>query len=124
VCPEFTPGASCRFEIPVEIRNREQLVGILSSLLEMQAQRVAFGFFSEQLQGAYPDANLSSELDRFMRMTESVKNIQDNRDWLKVSIEGRAETGILRRLFGAERAETLHQTDPDRAERAVRRVME
>ena len=124
VCPEFTPGSSCRFSIPVEIRTRDQLMGILHSLLEMQGQRVAFGFFAEQLQGGYPDANLSSELDRFMRMTQSVKDIQDNRDFLKVTVEGRAETGVLRRLFGAERTESLHRVDADRAEGAVRRAMD
>jgi hypothetical protein len=123
VCPLFESGASCRYSIPVEIRNRDQLLSILHSLLEMQGQRVAFGFFGEQLQGGYPDANLSSELDRFMRMTQSVKEIQDNRDFLKVTVEGRAQSGVLRRLFGAERADTLHQVDPDKAEGAVRRTM-
>jgi len=124
VCPEFTPAAECKYEIPIEIRNRDQLIGILSSLLEMQGQRVAFGFWSEQLQGGYPDQNVSLELDRFMRMTESVKNIQDTRDFLKVSVEGRAEPGLFRRLFGGERAEMLHQVDPTKADRAVRKVME
>jgi hypothetical protein len=124
VCPLFSSGSSCRYSIPVEIRNRDQLLGILHSLLEMQGQRVAFGFFSEQLQGGYPDANLSSELDRMMRMTQAVKDIQDNRDFLKVTVEGRAQSGVLRRLFGAERAETLHRVDPDRAEDAVRRTMQ
>lgn len=123
VCPEYTHGASCRFSIPVEIRNREQLMSVLHSLLEMQSQRVAFGFFAEQLQGGYPDANLSSELDRMMRMTQAVKEIQDNRDFLRVTVEGRAQAGVLRRLFGAERAETLHRVDSDRAETAVRRTM-
>jgi hypothetical protein len=123
VCPLFESGSSCKYAIPVEIRNRDQLLGILHSLLEMQGQRVAFAFFGEQLQGGYPDANLSSELDRFMRMTQSVKDIQDNRDFLKVTVEGRAQSGVLRRLFGAERAETLHRVDPDRAEDAVRRTM-
>jgi hypothetical protein len=123
LCPLFDSGSSCRYAIPVEIRTRDQLLGILQSLLEMQGQRVAFGFFSEQLQGGYPDANLSAELDRFMRMTQSVKDIQDNRDFLKVTVEGRAQSGVLRRLFGAERAETLRRVDSDRAEDAVRRTM-
>jgi hypothetical protein len=124
VCPLFELGSSCKYSIPIEIRNRDQLMSILHSLLEMQGQRVAFGFFSEQLQGGYPDANLSSELDRFMRMTQSVKEIQDNRDFLKVTVEGRAQAGVLSRLFGAERAETLRKIDPDRAEDAVRRTMD
>jgi hypothetical protein len=124
VCPLHEPGSECKYSIPVEIRNRDQLLGILHSLLEMQGQRVAFGFFTEQLQGGYPDANLSMELDRFMKMTQSVKDIQDNRDFLKVTVEGRAQAGVLSRLFGAERAESLRRVDPDKAENAVRRTME
>ena len=124
VCSEFELGSTCKFSIPIEIRNRDQLMSVLHSLLEMQGQRVAFGFFSEQLQGGYPDANLSSELDRFMRMTQSVKDIQDNRDFLKVTVEGRAQAGVLARMFGAERAEALRKVDPDRAEDAVRRTMD
>lgn len=123
VCPLHQPGSACRYAIPVEIRNRDQLLGILHTLLEMQGQRVAFGFFSEQLQGGYPDANLSAELDRFMTMTQRVKDIQDNRDFLKVTVEGRTQAGVLSRLFGAERAETLRRVDPDRAEDAIRRTM-
>jgi hypothetical protein len=123
VCPLFEPESDCKYSIPIEIRNRDQLMGILNSLLEMQSQRVAFTFFGEQLQGGYPDANLSAELDRFMNMTAKVKDIADNRDFLKVTVEGRTQAGVLARLFGAERAETLRRVDPDRAEDAVRRTM-
>ena len=123
VCPLHEPGAACKYSIPIEIRNRDQLLCILHSLLEIQGQRIAFGRFSEELQGGYPDANLSAELDRFMKMTQSVKEIQDNRDFLKVTVEGRAQAGVLSRLFGAERAETLRRVDPDRAEDAIRRTM-
>lgn len=124
VCPMYTPGAFCSYKIPIEIRNRDQLLGIMHSLLELQGQRIAFARFSEELQGGYPDANLSSELDRFMKMTLSVKEIQDNRDFLKVTVEGRAQAGVLSRLFGAERAETLRRVDPDKAEDAIRRTMQ
>jgi hypothetical protein len=124
VCPLHEPGSQCKYSIPIEIRNRDQLLGILHSLLELQGQRIAFGRFSEELQGGYPDANLSAELDRFMKMTQSVKEIQDNRDFLKVTVEGRAQAGVLSRLFGAERAETLRRVDPDRAEDAIRRTMQ
>jgi len=123
VCNLYESGASCKYRIPSEIRNREQLLGVLYSLLELQSQRVQFTFLAEQLQGGYPDANLSMELDRFMTMTQRVKDIQDNRDFLKVTVEGRAQAGVLSRLFGAERAETLRRVDPDRAEDAVRRTM-
>lgn len=124
VCPLHEPGSQCKYQIPIEIRNRDQLLGILHSLLELQGQRIAFARFSEELQGGYPDANLSAELDRFMKMTMSVKEIQDNRDFLKVTVEGRAQAGVLSRLFGAERAESLRRVDPDRAEDAIRRTMQ
>ena len=124
VCPLHQPGAQCSYKIPIEIRNRDQLLGVLHSLLEVQGQRVVFARFSEELQGGYPDANLSAELDRFMKMTLMVKEIQDNRDFLKVTVEGRAQAGVLSRLFGAERAETLRRADPDKAEDAVRRTMQ
>jgi hypothetical protein len=58
-----------------------------------------------------------------MNMTAKVKDIQDNRDFLKVTVEGRAQAGVLSRLFGAERTETLRRVDPDRAEDAIRRTM-
>jgi len=124
VCPLHEPGSQCRYKIPIEIRNRDQLLGILHSLLEVQGQRVFFARFSEELQGGYPDANLSAELDRFMKMTLMVKEIQDNRDFLKVTVEGRAQAGVLSRLFGAERAEAVRRVDLDKAEDAVRRTMQ
>jgi hypothetical protein len=124
VCNLYESGSTCKYKIPSEIRNRDQLLGVLYSLLEMQGQRVQFTFLAEQLQGGYPDANLSAELDRFMSMTQKVKDIQDNRDFLKVTVEGRAQAGVLSRLFGAERASTLNRFDPDKTEDAVRRTMQ
>jgi hypothetical protein len=124
VCSLYEAGSSCKYRIPMEIRNRDQLLGVLYSLLEMQGQRLQFTFLAEQLQGGYPDANLSSELDRFMSMTRSVKDIQDNRDFLKVTVEGRAQTGVLSKLFGEARTETLRRVDPDKAEDVIRRTMQ
>ena len=58
-----------------------------------------------------------------MRMTQSVKDVLDNRDFLKVTVEGHAQAGVLRRLFGGERADVLHRVDADKAEQAIRRTM-
>lgn len=99
-CPAFDPGAACAFDIPVEVRTKDQLMGLLSSLLEMQAQRVAFMRFSEEAMGGYADPNLSGELDRMFRLTESLKEIQDNSSTFKVQMEARSGAGVLSRLFG------------------------
>lgn len=120
-CPAFEPGAECKFDLPVEIRTKDQLLGALTALLEMQMGRVAFGRFAEELEGGYPDPNVSSEMDRFMKMTLAYKEIQDNRDFMKVTVEARGQAGVLSRLFGdqaGEQARTLERPlDPDQTDR-------
>ena len=102
-CPAFEPDASCKFDLPVEVRSKDQMQALLYSLLEMQAGRVAFAKFAEDMNGGYPDPNLSQELDRFMRMTKSVKDLEDNRQFERITVERQTSGGLLSNLFG-ERA--------------------
>lgn len=100
LCPEYRPQGDCVFEIPVEIRTREQLTNFLQGLLEMQGQRVFFARYAEELEGGYPTTKLSDELDRLFELTERLKKVEDDRDFLRVSVEGQASGGVLSRLFG------------------------
>ena len=109
-CPAFTPGAECAFELPVEIKTKEQLSAAMAAILEMQAQRVAFMRFQEELNGGYSDANVSAEMDRFFKMTESLKKIEDNREFIKFQVEARGQSGVLSALFG-EKAKSLNELD-------------
>lgn len=102
-CPAFEPDASCKFDLPVEVRSKDQMQALLYSLLEMQAGRVAFAKFAEDMNGGYPDPNLSQELDRFMRMTKRVKDLEDNRQFERITVERQTSGGLLSNLFG-ERA--------------------
>jgi len=110
-CPAFEPDSSCKFDLPIEVRSKEQLQSLLYALLEMQGQRVAFAQFAEQMNGGYPDPNLSQEMDRFMRMTKSIKDLENNHEFIKVSVESQASSGVLSRLFGdkAHAAQELPQ---------------
>lgn len=110
-CPGFEPGTECKFDLPVEIRTKDQLLGSLTALLEMQLARVAFGRFAEELEGGYPDPNISAEMDRFMRMTLAYKDIQDNRDFMKVTVEARGQAGVLSRIFGDQAGEQSRRLD-------------
>lgn len=101
-CPEFQAGADCAFDIPVEIKTREQLVAMLTGMLEIQTQRALFARFAEELEGGFPTEKTSFELDRLMKMTKSVKEIQDDREFLEIHVKGRAQAGVLSRLFGEE----------------------
>lgn len=99
-CPAYRPQATCAFNIPVSVRSKEQLLSVLYSVIEMQTQRVAFGRYTEELEGGYADPNLSSEVDRLMRLVKELKDIEDTRDVMKVNVEARAGAGMLSRIFG------------------------
>ena len=111
VCPEYEAGNRCAYEIPVEIRSKEQLVGVMTALLEMQGQRALFARFAEELEGGYPSSAVSKELDRFFSLTEKMKDIQDNRDFLRISVEGKAQGGVLSRIFGDQAGSRARELD-------------
>lgn len=99
-CPAYRPQAPCAYGIPVEMKTREQILSVLYGVIEMQTQRVLFGRFTEEREGGYPDPNLSGEMDRLMRFVKELKDIEDNRDVLKVNVEARTGAGVLSRIFG------------------------
>jgi hypothetical protein len=101
-CPAVSPGSACAYAIPIEIRTKDQLQAAMRSMVEMQAQRVLFARFAEELDGQGADATVSSEMDRFFRVLKDMKDISDTRDVMKLQIEARAGGGMLSRLFGDE----------------------
>lgn len=99
-CPAFESGQGCAYDIPVQIQTKDQLKSLINGLLEIQSQRVLFARFAEELEGGAPGKTVSSELDRFFALTEKAKEIQDDRSFMRLSVETRGSTGVLSRLFG------------------------
>jgi len=102
VCPQYTPAAPCAYAIPVIIRSRNELGGILRALTEIQTQRILMMRFGEELKGE-PDAMVGIEMDRLFKMVERWRTIEDARDTLKISVDAKgdaAQMGVLSRLFG------------------------
>ena len=125
-CPAYEAGATCKLHMPVEIKSRDQLLGVLTTALEVQWQRVAFGRMAEELEGGYPNANLSAELDRLFRLITAFKDVTDNRDTLSLTVKGGnagAAGGLLARLFGQQMTEPLRSVDPNSAEDVLRNAM-
>lgn len=103
VCPGFEAHAACAYSIPVTIRTKDELQGALSSVLEMQTQRVFLARFAEELAGQELDPAVGNELDRLFNLTWRFKEIMDARDTLSISLEAKGGGGgILSRLFGAD----------------------
>ncbi len=108
VCPEYDPGSSCAFHIPVEIKTKDQLISMLNGALEIQAQRVLFARFREDLEGSI-DPVVSKEMDRLFTITGQYRDIIDNAETLKVQIEARGQAGVLSRLFGSKVGDQARQ---------------
>lgn len=99
-CPAFKPNTQCAFKLPVEVKTKEQLKALINAMIEMQGQRVAFARFTEEMNGGYPDPNVSQELDRLFKMLKTTKDLDDSQSFIRMTVEGRASTGVLSNLFG------------------------
>ena len=104
-CPMFTPNSRCSYQIPVEIKTKTQLLAVLQAVTEIQTQRILMGRFGEEVQGEH-NPDLGKEMDRLFSMVERWRNIEDNRDTVKLSLEAKGDAqagmGVLSRLFGAK----------------------
>jgi len=108
-CPAFKEHSDCGFKLPVEIRTKDQLQAVLQAMIEMQASRVLFARFAEELEGQGLDPALSSEMDRLFSLVDKFKNISDTRDVMRIAVEARGNAGVLSRLFGQKAGETARQ---------------
>lgn len=100
-CPEFKTNSDCAFLFPIELGTKEQEQAALNTLKEVQFQRVAFAKMVEELNGGYPDPNLSTEIDRYMAISAKAKDIMDDSETLEMSMKVRGGQGVLSRVFGA-----------------------
>jgi hypothetical protein len=107
-CPAFKPGNSCAFSLPVEIKTKEQLRGLLNAVVEMQGARVAFARFSEELNGGYPDPNTGQEIDRLFKLVGQMKELEENKEFIRITAERQTSGGVLSALFG-DKANTLKE---------------
>jgi len=107
-CPAFKPDNTCAFNLPVEVKTKEQLKGLVNSLLEIQGQRVAFAKFTEDLNGGYPDPNVGVEMDRFFKMLKTIKELDESKEMMRVTLERNGSAGVLSSLFG-DRAQKLNE---------------
>jgi hypothetical protein len=107
-CPAFTPNSSCKFSLPVEVKTKDQLKGLLNAVIEMQGARVAFARFAEELNGGYPDPNTGQEIDRLFKLVGEVKKLEENKEFIQITAQRQSSGGMLSALFG-DRANTLRE---------------
>lgn len=109
-CPAFKPQNTCAFNLPVEVKTKEQLKGLLTAIVEMQGQRVAFMRFAEELSGGYADPNLSQEVDRLIKLIGSIKELESNKEFVQITASRQTSGGVLSAIFG-DRAQVLKEME-------------
>lgn len=107
-CPAFKPDNVCAFNLPVEVKTKEQLKALLNAIIEMQGARVAFARFAEEVNGGYPDPNTSQEIDRLFKLVKGLKELEENREFIRITAERQASGGVLSAIFG-DRAQALRE---------------
>jgi hypothetical protein len=107
-CPAFKPQSVCAFNLPVEVKTKEQLKSLINAIIEMQGQRVAFMRFAEEMNGGYADPNVSQEIDRLFKLIKTTKELDDSREFIRMTVERQGSAGVLSSIFG-ERAQILNE---------------
>ena len=107
-CPAFKPQSTCAFNLPVEVKTKEQLKSLINAIIEMQGQRVAFMRFAEEMNGGYADPNVSQEIDRLFKLIKTTKELDDSREFIRMTVERQGSAGVLSSIFG-ERAQVLNE---------------
>ena len=101
-CPGFQAGHLCQYNIPVTIKSKDQLQSALTAVIEIQTQRVLMSRFAEEVAGQELDASVGREMDRLFNLVDKLRNITDNRDTVKMTLEAKSNSGVLSRLFGPQ----------------------
>lgn len=109
-CPAFKPDSECAFGLPVEVKTKDQLMALLQTIIEMQGARVAFARFAEELNGGYPDPNTSQEMDRLFKLVGQLKEMTENKEYVRMTLERQGGQGVLSAIFG-NRAQQLRELD-------------
>jgi hypothetical protein len=107
-CPAFKPDNACAFNLPVEVKTKEQLKSLLTTIIEMQGQRVAFMRFAEEMNGGYADPNVSQEVDRLFKLVKSMKELDENKEFIQITASRQSSGGVLSAIFG-DRAQVLKE---------------
>ena len=123
-CPAFKPQNTCAFNLPVEVKTKEQLKALLTAIIEMQGQRVAFMRFAEEMNGGYADPNLSQEIDRLLKLVGNVNEMDQNKEFIQITASRQSSGGVLSAIFG-DRAQALKEfPNPIREETITKIISE
>lgn len=114
-CPGYEPDSNCLYNIPVQIRSRDQVKALRQGMLELQTQRVLFMRMAEEVEGGYADPNLTKEMSLLSKMVAEYEEAE--REGFSINITGRghggdgAQAGMFSRIFGSDTGEKMRELE-------------
>lgn len=119
-CPAAEPGSTCAYSIPIVARTKDDLMGIMDAVVEIQTQRILFARFSEEIEGQGLDPAVGAEMDRLFKIMATKRDILDDRDVLRLQVEARGNAGAISSIFGEGAGVRLRQLSaPVGADRVI-----
>jgi len=122
-CPAFKPQNTCAFNLPIEVKTKDQLKALMTSMIEMQGQRVAFMRFAEEMNGGYADPNVSQEVDRLIKMVKEVNDMASDKEFVQITASRQSSGGVLSSIFG-DRAQALRELPEALKEETVTKIIQ
>jgi hypothetical protein len=122
-CPAFKPQNTCAFNLPIEVKTKDQLKALMTSMIEMQGQRVAFMRFAEEMNGGYADPNVSQEVDRLIKMVKEVNDMASDKEFVQITASRQSSGGVLSAIFG-DRAQALKELPEALREETVTKIIQ
>lgn len=122
-CPAFKPQNTCAFNLPIEVKTKDQLKALMTSMIEMQGQRVAFMRFAEEMNGGYVDPNTSQEVDRLIKMVKEVNDMNSDKEFIQITASRQSSGGVLSAIFG-DRAQALRDLPEPLKEEQVTQIIQ
>jgi hypothetical protein len=122
-CPAFKPQNTCAFNLPIEVKTKDQLKALMTSMIEMQGQRVAFMRFAEEMNGGYADPNVSQEVDRLIKMVKEVNDMASDKEFVQITASRQSSGGVLSAIFG-DRAQALKELPEALKEDTVTKIIQ
>lgn len=122
-CPAFKPNSMCAFNLPIEVKTKEQLKSLLTAIVEMQGQRVAFMRYAEEMNGGYADPNTSQEIERLLKLVKTIKELEEQRDYIKITAERQTSGGVLSAIFG-DKVQAMREMEQSISEDQTTRIIQ
>jgi len=122
-CPAFKPQNTCAFNLPIEVKTKDQLKALMTSMIEMQGQRVAFMRFAEEMNGGYADPNVSQEVDRLIKMVEKINDMNSDKEFIQITASRQSSGGVLSAIFG-DKAQALRELPEALKEEQVTKIIQ